>query len=75
MSTFNIGDIHHTGAIILDSTENEATGECFALALNAGGVMPFVTWRFQQGEKRSTYAGNYYTSVTEAVDDFNSGRK
>jgi hypothetical protein len=59
------GDPLPNGATVL-----EVNG--LVILAKAKGPQPYVTWRWDGQDPRSTTWGNYFTSIAEAAQDFES---
>jgi hypothetical protein len=58
------GDRLPNGAVVL----LERSG--VVLAHNEGAVQPYVTWKWDGTDPRSTFWGHYFHSLTSAASDF-----
>ena len=59
-----IGDRLPNGAIVLDFNENAI------LALFLSPTTPYVTWRWYEGDTRSTSIGHYFRNIQDAIIDY-----
>jgi hypothetical protein len=59
-----IGDVLHNGATVLQFSDNAI------LATWGSKVTPFVTWRYFEGDPRSTSWGHYFSNLEDAVKDY-----
>ena len=68
MSKMNVGDVLHNGAKVLAFFENNTDGVVLARWTN--DITPYVTWKYFEGDPRSTTWGHYCHDYTEAWEDF-----
>jgi hypothetical protein len=68
MSKMNVGDVLHNGAEVLAFFENKKHGVVLARWIN--DVTPYVTWKYFEGDPRSTTWGHYCHDYAEAWEDF-----
>jgi len=59
------GDTLPNGATLIEYTAN------MVLAKNEGATTPYVTWRYSRGDFATTYSGNYFNNLSDAIDNFN----
>lgn len=59
-----IGDVLHNGATVIEFSDSAI------LAKWTNEITPYVTWKYFNGDTRSTSWGHYFNNLNDAVKDF-----
>jgi hypothetical protein len=64
-----IGTILPNASIVIHATQT-GVDEGVVLAYQYFSTQTWVTWRFPLNDRAATWAGHYFASLTDAVDDY-----